>query len=128
MSSFTQGSQAVPSIPLEGTYEIQTTPTYLLARDEDCENSFHSTADFVSTDNARTDTDTDIDILLLLPLILILSLTDTDIVTLIPILILFNPILTVSTPFSLLILLIFLSLSLSDEYVPRNVSPWYPSL
>ena len=24
------------------------TPTYLLARDEDCENSFHSTADFVS--------------------------------------------------------------------------------
>ncbi len=23
--------------------------TYLLARDEDCENAFHSTADFVST-------------------------------------------------------------------------------
>jgi hypothetical protein len=25
------------------------TATYLLARDEDCENSFHSTADFVSS-------------------------------------------------------------------------------
>ena len=28
--------------------EIVDVPTYLLARDEDCENSFHSTADFVS--------------------------------------------------------------------------------
>lgn len=28
--------------------EVADTPTYLLARDEDCENSFHSTADFVS--------------------------------------------------------------------------------
>jgi len=27
---------------------IEELPTYLLARDEDCENSFHSTADFVS--------------------------------------------------------------------------------
>jgi hypothetical protein len=29
-------------------YEEVKTPTYLLARDEDCENAFHSTADFVS--------------------------------------------------------------------------------
>jgi hypothetical protein len=29
-------------------YEVVKTPTYLLARDEDCENAFHSTADFVS--------------------------------------------------------------------------------
>lgn len=28
--------------------EMYDTPLYLLARDEDCENSFHSTADFVS--------------------------------------------------------------------------------
>ena len=28
---------------------VQETPVYLLARDEDCENSFHTTADFVST-------------------------------------------------------------------------------
>ena len=27
---------------------VQETPVYLLARDEDCENSFHSSADFVS--------------------------------------------------------------------------------
>jgi hypothetical protein len=27
---------------------VQETPVYLLARDEDCENSFHTTADFVS--------------------------------------------------------------------------------
>ena len=26
---------------------VQETPLYLLARDEDCENSFHSAADFV---------------------------------------------------------------------------------
>lgn len=26
---------------------VQETPVYLLARDEDCENSFHSSADFV---------------------------------------------------------------------------------
>lgn len=36
-----------------GTSSLQAdtvvpTTTYLLARDEDCENSFHSTADFVS--------------------------------------------------------------------------------
>ena len=36
------------TLPSEGSYEVQDTPTYLLARDEDCENSFHSTADFVS--------------------------------------------------------------------------------
>lgn len=27
--------------------QVEETATYLLARDEDCENSFHSTADFV---------------------------------------------------------------------------------
>ena len=26
---------------------VQETPLYLFARDEDCENSFHTTADFV---------------------------------------------------------------------------------
>ena len=36
-------SQAVPE-----AHDTELTPTYLLARDEDCENSFHSTADFVS--------------------------------------------------------------------------------
>ena len=36
------------TLPPKGSYEVQETPTYLLARDEDCENSFHSTADFVS--------------------------------------------------------------------------------
>lgn len=30
-------------------YETVSHPTYLLARDEDCENAFHSTADFVRT-------------------------------------------------------------------------------
>jgi hypothetical protein len=29
------------------TYEIVNQPTYLLARDEDCENTFHHTADLV---------------------------------------------------------------------------------
>ena len=29
-------------------YTVEDTPTYLLARDEDCENSFHSTADFMN--------------------------------------------------------------------------------
>ena len=40
--------QAASLIPDNEEYEIQSTSTYLLARDEDCENSFHSTADFVS--------------------------------------------------------------------------------
>jgi len=31
-----------------GTYTTVDTTTYLLARDEDCENSFHSTADFMN--------------------------------------------------------------------------------
>lgn len=39
---------AYVSAPVVGTYLVQDTPTYLLARDEDCENAFHSTADFVS--------------------------------------------------------------------------------
>jgi hypothetical protein len=32
---------------LKSEIEVVKTPTYLLARDEDCENAFHSTADFV---------------------------------------------------------------------------------
>jgi hypothetical protein len=32
---------------LKNEIEFVKTPTYLLARDEDCENAFHSTADFV---------------------------------------------------------------------------------
>ena len=46
MSSF---RSEVPgdSLGVEMTHE---TPLYLLARDEDCENSFHSTADFVSAE------------------------------------------------------------------------------
>lgn len=37
------------SRPPAAGYRTVDTPTYLLARDEDCENSFHSTADFVSS-------------------------------------------------------------------------------
>ena len=33
--------------PFPAGYETVSHPTYLLARDEDCENAFHSTADFV---------------------------------------------------------------------------------
>jgi len=42
MSSFQPGKK----LPAE--YTSVDTTTYLLARDEDCENAFHSTADFVS--------------------------------------------------------------------------------
>lgn len=42
MRSFQEGS------PYPNDYETVNTVTYLLARDEDCENAFHSTADFVS--------------------------------------------------------------------------------
>lgn len=35
-------------VPASGTYNVVETPTYLLSRDEDCENSFHSTADFMN--------------------------------------------------------------------------------
>jgi hypothetical protein len=31
-----------------GSTSTESTPTYLLARDEDCDNSFHSTADFMN--------------------------------------------------------------------------------
>jgi len=34
--------------PKAGTFTVEETATYLLARDEDCENSFHSTADFMN--------------------------------------------------------------------------------
>ncbi len=44
MRSFESGKAP----PADGDYDTVDTPTYLLARDEDCENSFHSTADFVS--------------------------------------------------------------------------------
>jgi hypothetical protein len=37
-----------PQTALPSDHIKVTTPTYLLARDEDCENSFHSTADFVN--------------------------------------------------------------------------------
>jgi hypothetical protein len=43
MRTFVDGHQ-----PPKGAYKVVDTPTYLLARDEDCENAFHSTADFVS--------------------------------------------------------------------------------
>ena len=42
MRSFESG------VPAASDTQLEETPTYLLARDEDCENSFHSTADFVS--------------------------------------------------------------------------------
>ena len=32
---------------IPSSYEVINHTTYLLARDEDCENTFHSTADFV---------------------------------------------------------------------------------
>lgn len=35
-------------LPKNGAYSVESKVTYLLSRDEDCENSFHSTADFVS--------------------------------------------------------------------------------
>lgn len=44
MSTFQSG---ISESELERT-EVYETPLYLLSRDEDCENSFHSTADFVS--------------------------------------------------------------------------------
>lgn len=44
MSSFVDNSVS----PKEGTFDVVDNPTYLLARDEDCENSFHSTADFMN--------------------------------------------------------------------------------
>lgn len=44
MTQFRSGMAA----PKPGSYTVVDTPTYLLARDEDCENSFHSTADFMN--------------------------------------------------------------------------------
>lgn len=44
MSSF----KAEAPLPKKGSYVVEETATYLLARDEDCENSFHSTADFMN--------------------------------------------------------------------------------
>ena len=49
MNTLLTDPQAASLILADENYEIQSTSTYLLARDEDCENSFHSTADFVST-------------------------------------------------------------------------------
>jgi protein O-GlcNAc transferase len=40
--------QADSTAPSTGGFTVVETPTYLLARDEDCENSFHSTADFMN--------------------------------------------------------------------------------
>lgn len=47
MGSFLHAADGVVS-PAAGTYTVEEVPTYLLARDEDCENSFHSTADFMN--------------------------------------------------------------------------------
>ena len=47
MASFLAGSTEVGALS-SGSYETEPTTTYLLARDEDCENSFHSTADFMN--------------------------------------------------------------------------------
>ena len=44
MSSFSSGTKKM-SI---GSHKTVDHPVYLLARDEDCENTFHSSADFVS--------------------------------------------------------------------------------
>lgn len=44
MSTF----QNIPTPPPQSSYTVEDTTTYLLARDEDCENSFHSTADFMN--------------------------------------------------------------------------------
>ena len=44
MDSFHSESQAPPV----SSYQVIDTPTYLLARDEDCENLFHSSSDHVS--------------------------------------------------------------------------------
>jgi hypothetical protein len=41
MTSFLAGTTMAHDIVVD-------TPTYLLARDEDCENTFHSTADFMN--------------------------------------------------------------------------------
>ena len=46
--SLSQMSSFQSDANIEGDLKRVKTPTYLLARDEDCENSFHSTADFVS--------------------------------------------------------------------------------
>jgi hypothetical protein len=40
--------ETVKSIPNTDSYVTVDTTTYVLARDEDCENSFHSTADFMN--------------------------------------------------------------------------------
>jgi len=46
--SFTQMSSFKPEMkPPTENYETVEHPMYLLARDEDCENTFHSSADFV---------------------------------------------------------------------------------
>jgi hypothetical protein len=44
MSAFQDASESTS----HSNVQVEDTPTYLLARDEDCENSFHSTADFTN--------------------------------------------------------------------------------
>lgn len=39
--------------PSQSSYRTVDNPTYLMARDEDCENLFHSTADHVRTEGGR---------------------------------------------------------------------------
>ena len=47
MASFLAGKSEIGGLH-PGSFETESTTTYLLARDEDCENSFHSTADFMN--------------------------------------------------------------------------------
>ena len=49
MGSFESGAGAGHGHPLPSYDSVHSDPLYLLNRDEDCENAFHSTADFVSS-------------------------------------------------------------------------------
>lgn len=44
MSSFESGS----AVPPNGSFHVEENPVYLLARDEDCENTFHHSADLMN--------------------------------------------------------------------------------
>ena len=43
-----RGFRSDAPLPSPSSYDTESVTQYLLPRDEDCENSFHSTADFVS--------------------------------------------------------------------------------
>ena len=59
-------------------YKTVDTTTYLLARDEDCENAFHSTADFVRHTFVHVYAHCALMLLLLLLLLLLLFLLFVD--------------------------------------------------